>query len=96
METYKDDNGVLVNPGSIQILQDERTASAAEYLIAALKEGCPDKVSRFGRKTYGKSHSTARVLLAGGGELGVTDTLLSTASGRSWDKTGIEPDQAAK
>jgi len=96
VETLKDGDGVFVNPGSIQILQDERTASAAEYLIAALKEGFPDKVSQFGKRTYGKSHSTARVLLAGGGELGVTDTLLSTASGRSWDKTGIDPDQAAK
>lgn len=95
-ETYHDDDGILVKPGSIQILQDERTASAAEYLIAALKEGFPDKVALFGKKTYGKSHSTARVRLAGGGELGVTDTLLSTASGRSWDKTGIPPDQAAK
>jgi C-terminal peptidase prc len=95
-QVANDTNDVLVDPASIQILQDERTASAAEYLIASLKEGMPDKVSLFGRKTYGKSHSTARVILEGGGELAVTETLLSTASGRSWDKTGIEPDQTDK
>ena len=50
----------------------------------------------FGRKTYGKSHSTAHVMLEGGGELAVTETLLSTASGRTWEKTGIDPDQAGK
>jgi carboxyl-terminal processing protease len=81
-----DGNGVSLEPGSIQILQDERTARAAEFLIAALKEGMPDKVRLFGRKTYGKSHSTAHVALEGGGELAVTETLLSTASGRSWEK----------
>ena len=73
-----------------------RTASAAEYLIATLKEGVPDKVTLFGAKTYGKSHSTSHCMLEGGGELAVTETLLSTASGRSWDKTGIAPDRADK
>jgi len=92
----EDPDEVMVDPKSIQILQNERTASAAEYLIAVLKEGMPEKVSLFGKKTYGKSHSTARVILDGGGELAVTETLLATASGRSWDKTGIEPDHVEK
>jgi carboxyl-terminal processing protease len=95
-QTANDGNGVSVEPGSIQILQDERTASAAEFLIAALKEGLPDKVTLSGKKTYGKSHSTAHVILEGGGELAVTECLLSTASGRSWEKSGIEPDHADK
>lgn len=92
-QTANDGNGVLVEPASIQILQDGRTASAAEYLIAILKEGLPDHVTLFGKKTYGKSHSTVHVALEGGGELAVTEALLSTASGRSWDKSGIPPDQ---
>ncbi|MEI6175404.1 MAG: S41 family peptidase [Verrucomicrobiota bacterium] len=91
-----DPDEVIVDPASIQILQNERTASAAEYLIAVLKEGMPEKVSLFGKKTYGKSHSTARVILDGGGELAVTETLLATASGRSWDKIGISPDEMEK
>lgn len=87
-------NPLFVAPGSIQILQDGRTASAAEYLIATLREGLPGKVTSFGRKTYGKAHSTARVSLEGGGELSVTEAALATASGKSWDGTGIPPDQA--
>jgi carboxyl-terminal processing protease len=94
-DTANDGNGVFVEPASIRILQDGRTASAAEYLIAALMEGLPGKVTLFGEKTYGKSHSTAGPPLAGGGKLTVTETLLSTASGHSWDKTGIPPDQAS-
>lgn len=95
-QVANDTNGVLVDPASIQILQNERTISAAEYLIAVLKEGMPEKVSLFGKKTYGKSHSTAGVTLEGGGKLTVTETLLATASGRSWDKTGISPDEMEK
>ena len=91
-----DDNPVYVEPESIQILQDGRTASAAEYLIATLKEGLPDKVTLFGAKTYGKAHSTVHVLLEGGGELAVTEAELATASGKSWDKTGIPPDPGGK
>ena len=96
VQTANDANGVYVEPGSIQILQDGRTASAAEYLIATLKEGFPDKVTLFGKKTYGKCHSTARVNLEGGGELSITEAALATASGKSWDGTGIPPDQADK
>ncbi len=92
-QVANDGNGLFVEPTSIQILQDGRTASAAEYLIASLKEGLPGKVTLFGARTYGKSHSTVHVKLEGGGELAVTEALLSTAAGRSWDKTGIEPDK---
>ena len=89
-------NPIFIEPESIQILQDGRTASAAEYLIATLKEGLPGKVTTFGGKTYGKGQSTARVALDGGGELSVTEAALATASGKSWDATGIPPDQADK
>lgn len=89
-------NPLFVEPGSIQILQDRRTASAAEFLIATLREGLPGKVTSFGTTTYGKAHSTARVALAGGGELSVTEAALTTAAGKSWDTTGIPPDQADK
>lgn len=92
VQSANDGNGVFVTPTTVQILQDRRTASGSEYLIATLKEGLPGKVTIFGENSYGKSHSTARVVLDGGGEMSVTETLLSTASGRSWDKTGISPD----
>jgi len=92
IHAFNDGNGISINPAAIQILQDGRTASAAEFLIAALKEGFPEKVTLFGEKTYGKSHSLKPVFLEGGGELTVTEALLSTASGHSWDKSGIPAD----
>jgi carboxyl-terminal processing protease len=91
-----DGNAIFVEANSIRILQDGRTASAAEYLVATLKEGLPDKVVLFGSKTYGKSHSTVHVMLEGGGELAVTEALLSTASGSTWEKSGVLPDQGGK
>ncbi len=88
-----DGNGVLLAPKSIRILQDERTASAAEYLAAVLKEGLPEIVTVFGTKSFGKSHSTAQLQISGGGQLAVTEALLATGSGYSWDTTGIRPDE---
>ena len=90
----RDGNGVTLAPTSIRILQDQRTASAAELLIAVLKEGLPDKTRLFGTRTYGKAHSTLHTLLEGGGEIAVTETRLTTAADKSWDKTGIPPDEA--
>jgi carboxyl-terminal processing protease len=89
----KDGNGVLVEPDSIRILQDERTASAAEYLIAVLKEGLPGKVTSYGTRTYGKSHTVLVTPLEGGGTLSVTEALMATPQGKSWDKSGLEPDR---
>lgn len=96
VKTATDGNDVKITPGSIRILQDARTASAAEYLIAALKEGLPDITTVFGEKSYGKSHSTILLPLSGGGHISVTEALLATGSGRSWDKAGISPDDSSK
>ena len=90
----RDGNEVTLAPTSIRILQDQRTASAAELLIAVLKEGLPEKTRIFGTRTYGKAHSTLHTLLEGGGEIAVTETRLSTAADQSWDQTGIPPDEA--
>lgn len=88
----EDGNDVLFTPESIRILQDGRTISAAEYLIAILKEGLPDKVTLVGTKTYGKSQSIITQHLQGGGELALTEAMLATGSGKSWNEKGIEPD----
>ncbi len=95
-QNASDGNGIALQPVSIQIRQDARTASAAEYLIAVLKETLPEKVTLYGYKTYGKSHSTIQLTLEGGGELAVTEALMATASGKSWDKVGITPDHEGK
>lgn len=90
-QTATDGNSILISPGAIRIIQDGRTASAAEYLVAALKEGLPEITTVFGERSYGKSHSTVLLALSGGGQLSVTEALLATGSEKSWDKTGIEP-----
>lgn len=95
VQTATDGNDTLISPGAIRIIQDGRTASAAEYLVAALKEGLPKITTVFGEKSYGKSHSTALLSLSGGGQISVTEALLATGSGMSWDKTGIEPDHVS-
>ncbi len=91
-QVARDGNGVMIKPEIIRVQQDELTASAAEFLVAALRDGLPDKVRVFGKKSYGKSHSTILIFLNAGGQLAVTDALLATAGGVSWDRTGIEPD----
>ncbi len=96
VQAPKDGNPVIVDPESIRILQDGRTASAAEYLIASLREGLPGKVTTFGSRTYGKSHTVRQIPLQGGGDLTVTEALMSTPKGVSWDKTGLEPDQSGQ
>jgi carboxyl-terminal processing protease len=88
----KDDNGVLYKPDSIRLVLDRRTASGAELLSAILRESLPDKVKLFGETSYGKSHSTAQVGLEGGGSMMITESVLATASGKGWDKVGLNPD----
>ncbi|MGC4014465.1 MAG: S41 family peptidase [Luteolibacter sp.] len=87
-----DGNGVFCEPQSIQILQDRRSASGAEFLAASLRENLPGKVKIFGEPSYGKSHSTVKLPLYGGGIMTVSESLMMTASGKSWDKTGLQPD----
>jgi carboxyl-terminal processing protease len=94
VQTASDGNDIFIIPGAIRILQDSRTASAAEYLVAALKEGLPHITTVFGEISYGKSHSTALISLSGGGQLSVTEAMLATGSGQSWDKSGISPENS--
>lgn len=91
-----DGNAVFCEPQSIQILQDRRSASGAEFLAASLRENLPGKVKIFGENSYGKSHSTVKLPLYGGGIMTVSESLMMTASGKSWDKTGLEPDVVQK
>ncbi|BCU77067.1 S41 family peptidase [Luteolibacter sp. LG18] len=91
-----DGNGVFCEPQSIQILQDRRSASGAEFLAASLRESLPGKVKIYGEPSYGKSHSTVKLPLYGGGVMTVSESLMMTASGKSWDKTGLQPDVLQK
>lgn len=91
-----DGNPVFCEPGNVQILLDRRSASGAEFLAACLRDKLADKVKIYGEASYGKSHSTVRVPLYGGGAMTVSESLMMTASGTSWDKEGIKPDVEQK
>lgn len=93
-EEVKDGNAVEISPTTIRILIDRRTASGAEYLAAALREGLPGKVRIFGEKSYGKGQSTVQVGLEGGGLVMITEAELATHSGLKWDQVGLQPDGA--
>jgi C-terminal processing protease CtpA/Prc len=51
-------------------------------------------VSVHGERSYGKSHTTLRDALSGGGMLTLTDGLLESPGRKSWDKSGVSPDAA--
>jgi len=87
-----DGNGVFAEPQSIQILMDRGSASGSELLAACLRENMADKVKIYGDRSYGKSHVLERQPIYGGGAMTVTTALMTTASGQSWDKTGLKPD----
>ena len=76
---------------SIKILQNERTASAAEGLIMALKENL-DNVTTIGTLTYGKGIGQATLPLRGGFAVRATVILLETPSRETVHGVGITPD----
>lgn len=79
----------VLKPGSIAILQDEGTGSAAEILIAALVENMPKQAVSRGEKTHGKGVVQEVIKLAGGGRLVLTTGAVFGPSGRSWDGLGL-------
>ena len=76
---------------TIIILQDERTASAAEGLIQALKQQVPGVVLA-GEKTFGKGIGQVTVPLTGGYAVRATVLLVQGPDGGTVHQTGIEPD----
>ena len=76
---------------SIKILMNERTASASEGLIMALKENL-DNVTTIGSLTYGKGIGQATLPLRGGFAVRATVILIETPSGQTVHNIGITPD----
>lgn len=89
-QDYMSEDPVL-KPGSIAILQDEGTGSAAEILIAALVENMPKLAVSRGERTHGKGVVQEVIKLAGGGRLVLTTGAVYGPSGRSWDGVGLLP-----
>ena len=76
---------------SIKILQNERTASASEGLIMALKDNL-DNVTTIGALTYGKGIGQATLPLRGGFAVRATVILIETPTGATVHNIGITPD----
>lgn len=76
---------------NIVILQNERTASAAEGLIAALAENL-DNVTTVGVLTFGKGIGQVTLPLRGGFAVRATVILIETPSGFTVHNVGLEPD----
>ncbi len=80
-----------LKPGSIAILQDKGTASAAEILIAALVETMPKQAVSRGETSHGKGVVQEEIKLSGGGQLRLTTGMIFGPSGRSWNRAGLRP-----
>ena len=76
---------------NIIILQDRRTASAAEGLIMALKYHMPNVVS-VGDTTFGKGIGQVTIPLTGGYAVRATVLLVNGPDGQNIHMTGIAPD----
>jgi hypothetical protein len=76
---------------NIIILQNERTASASEGLIMALKENL-DNVTSIGALTYGKGIGQATLPLRGGFAVRATVILIETPTRQTVHGVGITPD----
>jgi carboxyl-terminal processing protease len=73
---------------SIHILQDGKTASSAELLIAALVNH--GRASSSGPRTYGKGVSQQVLPLSSGGALVLTTgRMMAPLTNRSWHQTGL-------
>jgi len=76
---------------SIIILQDERTASAAEGLIASLQANL-ENVSTIGTQTYGKAVGQVLIPLRRGFAVNATVILIETPDRSSIHGVGLAPD----
>lgn len=75
----------------IIILTNSNTASAAEVLALALKEGHPN-AKTLGETTYGKGVVQSLLTLSDGSTLRLTSMYWTSASGTSIHEVGITPD----
>jgi carboxyl-terminal processing protease len=73
---------------------DATTASAAELLAAALRDGAGARL--VGSRSAGKGVGQKALLLADGSGLSLTRFRILAPSGRSWHGAGLVPDLAAE
>jgi C-terminal peptidase prc len=90
--THKNVSGGPGEGREVHVLVDSGTASASEILVAALAEGRDAKI--LGTRTYGKGVGQTVVETPGEGLAIVTHVHFLTASGKDYDKKGLDPDVA--
>ena len=92
IERYNAHPGDLLNGLPIVVLTDSGTASAAEIVAGALQDR--HRAQLVGLTSFGKGSVQSVIPLRGGmdGALKLTTARYYTPSGRSIQKTGIEPD----
>jgi hypothetical protein len=93
-EITKIPSGRAVPLGWVVVLVDRETASAAEIIASALREG--KGAVLVGQRTYGKGVSQLNLSLGNGGESFISNAFLLPANPESsaWHGVGIEPDIA--
>lgn len=80
----------------IYILQNDKSASASEVLIGALKENMPDKVTTIGTTTFGKGSEQITLPFEDGSALKYTIAEWTTPNGNSVNGVGLAPDIEVK
>ena len=82
-------------PKALYVVVDEKTASAAEVLAAALQENGRAKVIGAGgaEHTFGKGIVQSIIALSDGGGVAVTVARYDTPLGRSINKVGVQVDR---
>ena len=80
----------VLNGLPLYVLMDGHTASAAEVLAAALQGS--HRALLIGSTSYGKGTVQNVAPLPHGGELAVTWARILSPNGKSWTRTGIQPD----
>lgn len=86
---YNADEQQYFKDKPIELWTDNKTASAAEILVAALQEQSRATVK--GQKTFGKGTMQKLILLPSGSVLAVTNGYFQTPSGKKLHKNGVTP-----
>ncbi len=94
-EAFKSDNPEPYKAKKMTIFQDGGTASAAELLIAALRESAPFPVVTKGSPTFGKGSTQRRFVLKSGGLLTISDAKMYGPGHVSWETQPLEPTDGA-
>lgn len=91
-ETFNSDEASYELP--VAVLVNEKTASAAEIVAAAIQDNNAGKI--VGTKTYGKGLSQREFKFKDGSALKITTARYLTPSGKAIDSKGIKPDKVVK